>query len=165
MDSVAIAARLEADYPTPSIHLDSPYHSQFVVHARNTLVPLQGIFIPLVPVRLLSEASVPYFVTSRERDVGSTLEQFARERGGEPAWEAASKALVQITAMLQENEGPFFMGTTVSYTDFFYAGMLLFFKSLGDDIFNRLVKESGDDGKTMFALLEAVEPWSKRNSS
>lgn len=165
MDSSAIAARLEADYPTPSIHLDSPYHSQFVVHARNTLVPLQGIFIPLVPVRLLSDASVPYFVTARERDVGSSLEQLSRDRGGEQAWESMSKALVEITKMLQKNEGPFFMGTTVSYTDFFYAGMLLFFKSLGDDIFDRVRKASGDDGKTMFALLDAVEPWSKRNSS
>lgn len=91
------------------------------------------------------------------------LDQVYLERKG-TAWEASREGFSKITAMLQETEGPFFMGQTVSYADFIYAGVLLFLKGLGDDVFAKLLEVSGDDGKAIKALLEAVEPWSKRDS-
>ncbi len=57
------------------------------------------------------------------------LEQFHRERGVN-AWEKSEEGFSKITAMLQENEGPFFMGHTVSYADFIYAAVLLFLQGL-----------------------------------
>jgi glutathione S-transferase len=163
MDSRKIAARIEADHPTPSVHLDSPYIDRLTQNLRAALIPLEPVYLYLVLTRVLSDKSIPYFTATREEDIGMPLDQFHRERGM-TAWEESEEAFSKITAMLQENEGPFFMGQTVSYADFVYAGVLLFLKGLGDDVFAKLLKASGDDGQAIKTLLEAVRPWSKRVS-
>ncbi|KAI5459731.1 hypothetical protein BGZ63DRAFT_256486 [Mariannaea sp. PMI_226] len=163
MESRKIADRIEADYPNPPVHLDSPYVERLIPHLRAALVPIQAIYIRLVFTEVIRDESILYFDTKRKREMGMTIEQFY-EKYRENAWEKSETGFHAITAMLQENEGPFFMGQTVSYADFIYAGALLFLRQLGDDVFSKLLKASGDDGKTILALLEAVEPWSKRDS-
>lgn len=163
MDSRNIAARLEADHPTPSVHLDSPYIDRLIQNLRLALNPLRPVYGYLVATRVLSEESIPFFIAARSRDVGMPLEQFHREGAG-TAWEGAKNGFSNITALLEENEGPYFMGQTVSYADFICAGVLLFLKGLGDDVYTELLKASGDDGRAYTRLLEAVEPWSKRDS-
>lgn len=163
MESFEIATRLEADHPTPSLHLDTPGLSQLQDDLLEAREALKAVFMPLVPVRLLTEKSIPYFTATREKAVGMPLDQFHRENGGPKAWEAARKPLSKIAALLEEKEGPFFLGKTVSYADFVLAGFLLFYKRIGEDILAEVLKSSGD-GKAFAALLEAVRPWSERAS-
>lgn len=163
MDSKEIAARIEADHPTPSIHLDSPYIERLFEQLRAALNPLQPIYIYLVPTQLLSLDSVAYFHRTREEGVGMPLEELYN-RDKDKVWDKAAEGFSGITALLQENEGPFFMGNTPSYADIICAGVLLFLQDLDDGVFQKALKATGDEGKAFKALLEGVKPWSDRAS-
>ncbi|KAI1338730.1 thioredoxin-like protein [Xylariaceae sp. FL0016] len=162
MDSMVISQLLEKNHPEPSLHLDSPYTQR----VRDQMVKsqsLRGIYIPLVVKRLLNDCNHEYWHRTRSEWFGMPLDQYEKEHGGEFAFSRSDEYLSNITALLRENEdGPFFMGKTVSYADFYWAGFLLFFERLGDDVFQRLLKGTGD-GEIHLKLLEGVKPWSKRN--
>ncbi|RYP61802.1 hypothetical protein DL769_007555 [Monosporascus sp. CRB-8-3] len=163
MDSFEIADALEKAFPAPSLHLDSPYVEKLkavMVDMRGVLI---GVFMPLVPERLLSEASKPYFYETREANIGMPLDRLARERGGDEAFKAAEPHLRKVTALLGENaDGPFFMGKEVSFADFIWAGFLIFFRRVGDDVFQKLLDATGDRDLHL-KLLEGVKPWSERD--
>ncbi|CAJ2500363.1 Uu.00g032160.m01.CDS01 [Anthostomella pinea] len=161
MDSLEIAELLEKKYPEPSLHLDSPYLSKLQELQPKFFGPIRGIFVPKVPKLILNDASVPYFVSTRENSIGVTLDQYAKEKGGEVAYQAAAPALKELTAMLKENgDGPYFMGKTVSYADFQWASVMIFFQRLGE--LDGLLKATGD-AEPHRKLLEAVKPWAERD--
>lgn len=164
MESRRIAEHLEATHPSPPLHLDSPEIEELTKCLRLALTALQPVFLHLVPTRVLSERSAQYFITTREERFGTPLEQMYQERGGEDAWKASEEGFTKITELLKKTKGPFFLGTIPSYADFIYAGVVLFFRGLGSDIAERLSQASGDNGRTITALLDAVEPWSRRDS-
>ncbi|CEJ91126.1 hypothetical protein VHEMI06861 [[Torrubiella] hemipterigena] len=164
MDSMAIAARIEKDHPEPSLHLDYPHLDRYISNLKEALIPLQPIYIHAVAHRLLTEKSLPFFLETRAEDLGMSLDEF-HEQGKANAWKDSVSGLTKMKDMLlEEKDGPFFMGATVSYVDFLWAGVLLFYKALGDDIYAEFLKASGDGGKTFTELLEAVKPWSGRAS-
>jgi glutathione S-transferase len=111
---------------------------------------------------LLSEKSTPYFFETRKKDIGKSTAEWYYEHEG-TAWRKSTPHFSAITALLKETDGPYFMGGVVSYVDFIWAAVLLFFQTLGDDVFTNVLKASGDDGESFKALLEAVQPWSTRN--
>ncbi|RYO82489.1 hypothetical protein DL766_006324 [Monosporascus sp. MC13-8B] len=163
MDSFEIAQALEKAFPTPSLHLESPYLEKLSAVMPDTMGALVGIFVPLIPERLLNEASKPYWYEKREAKVGMPLDRLAREKGGDEAWKAAEPHLRKVTALLGENaDGPFFMGKEVSYADFVWAGCLIFYRRIGDDVFQKLLDATGDRDLHL-KLLEGVEPWSERD--
>lgn len=90
-----------------------------------------------------------------------TLEELEKDLGGESAWTSAAPLLEELTGLLKENEGPFFEGTEVTYADFVWAAALLFFQTVGGEVFQELLKASGD-ARPHLDLLEAVRPWSER---
>ncbi|KAH8881180.1 hypothetical protein GQ53DRAFT_735884 [Thozetella sp. PMI_491] len=163
MDSTKIAARLEADYPNPPIQLDTPYFARFKPPYIAAMTAIRSDYIYLVFTRVLADESLPYFKESRESDMGMSLEQYYQECSG-GGWEKAKDGFAELTALLKENEGPFFMGHTVSYTDFMLIGPLLFLQTLGDDVFSKVIEASGDDGQAFKALLEASKPWWERDN-
>jgi glutathione S-transferase len=163
MNSYKIADALEAAFPEPSLHLDSPYLPRVRKAMVNGFTQIHGVYIPLVPVKILNPASVPYFVETRSKEEGMSLEQFAKEHGGPKAWEKAEPWMREATALLKEDPtGPFFMGKTVSYADFIWASMLIFLPRLGDDVFEAFLKASGD-GEVHLAFLEGLKLWSVRD--
>lgn len=162
MDSRAIADLLEKDHPSPSLHLDSPYLAKLEALMPNLMPAVRGNYIPQIPKRLLNEASVPYWYRTREEKVGMKLDALEDTEGGDKAWAQAAPLLHQVTDWLNENDGPFFMGDTVSYADFVWAGFLIFFRRVGQDGFRALLENSGD-AQAHQNLLSAVEPWSKRD--
>lgn len=163
MDSKVIAEVIEKDHPSPPLHLDSPYLKKLdEILAPQIMPALRGIYLPLVPKRLLNEASHEYWYRTREDKVGMKLDVLEETEGGEVALAKAEPLLRQVTGWLKENDGPFFMGNTVSYADFVWAGFLIFFRRIGTDIFNPLLEKTGD-ASLHLALLTAVEPWSKRD--
>ncbi|EGS17075.1 uncharacterized protein CTHT_0074030 [Thermochaetoides thermophila DSM 1495] len=161
MDSRRIANALEALYPEPPLHLDSP-----VLASLETIIPriiqaLAPLFMPRVAYRLLPERSSAYFVETRSKWYGDLLE-LEKEKGGDVAWRATEEDLKEITRMLKEKpEGPFFLGK-VSYADFVWGSVLIFVKRCGEDALEGLLKTTGDESVHL-ALLEGLKPWTERN--
>lgn len=163
MDSFEIAEALEKAFPAPSLHLDSPYVEKLKAVMPDIMAALVGVYVPLIPERLLNEASKPYWRQARSATFGMPLDRLARERGGDEAWKAAEPHLRKVTALLGENaDGPFFMGKEVGFADFIWAGLLIFFRCIGDDVFQKLLDAAGNRDLHL-KLLEGVKPWSERD--
>ncbi|KAK0631353.1 hypothetical protein B0T14DRAFT_2045 [Immersiella caudata] len=164
MDSRRIAEAIDERYPSPPIQLESKYYAWFEKNYSALMTDLQGVYMPLIPARLLNEASVPYWYETRSEDVGMPLDQLAKEQGGHVAWGLVEPLLKEVVGMLKENgDGPFFLGKEVSYADFWWAGFLLFVKRIGEDLWEELMRRSGGNAKAHEELLEAVRAWSERN--
>ena len=164
MDSRRIAEAINERYPTPAIQMESKYYTWLEKNYSALMTDLQGVYMPLIPARLLNEASVPYWHETRSENVGMPLDQLAKERGGDVAWGLVEPLLKEVAGMLKENgDGPFFLGKEVSYADFWWAGFLLFVKEIGEDLWEELMRRSGENAKAHEELLEAVRPWSERN--
>jgi glutathione S-transferase len=166
MDSAKIAAHLEQTHPTPSAHLDSPTRDALKPLMIRVLIALQGLYIPLIPQRILPEASIPFFESTRKEHFGMSLKE-VYEKYAPDAWEKAQEPLREMTALLTRDDGgPFFDGKEVGYADFTWVGMLMFFKDLDrdGDIWGKVADAAGDGGRAFEALLEGVRPWSERRS-
>lgn len=91
MHSAAIAGRLEALHPTPSLRLDVGLHveAERVVEAAAGVIWWDGL------VRTqdvcLSERSRGYFARTRREVFGASLEELRAGRGGEGAWREAER--------------------------------------------------------------------------
>ncbi|KAH8127167.1 hypothetical protein FP744_10007505 [Trichoderma asperellum] len=162
MDSYKIADIIEEKHPVPSLALNTPMQLRF----RDSLVKFMGklhpIYIPTVANQLLSEESLEYFLTTRQKDVGMPLDEFGK-RHGPGAFERCEPFAREITALLNESpSGPYFLGDTISYTDLIWAGILLFFKRLGTEVYQEVLRVTGDAGAhTRF--LDALSPWTERD--
>lgn len=145
MDSAAIAAALEQRYPTPSLHLARGLHEQAQALVNQLAVPLLPVFMPRVGRDVLRAESEPAWRAKREAAFGMPVEEWERTKGGEPAWVAAKPVLEKLDAFVatqKEDEGPFLLGSTLSYGDFVIAGMLEAFRRIGQDMFDRIVEEA-----------------------
>ncbi|KAI0003459.1 putative glutathione S-transferase [Xylariaceae sp. FL0662B] len=163
MDSLEIAKILEKQHPEPSLHLDSSYVEKIASIVPEVVTPLRPVYIPLVPFRILNEASLAYWYETREKLAGMPLDKYSKELGGDAAWKRAQPHIEKVTALLKENsDGPFFLGKTVSWVDFVWAGLLIFFRRIGEELFEKLLEHSGDRDVHL-KLLEAVKPWSERD--
>ncbi|KAK3392777.1 hypothetical protein B0H63DRAFT_456588 [Podospora didyma] len=161
-DSREIAKYLEEKYPSPSLHLDSPYIPKITAAMIAAHEPLRPIFVPLVPKRFLDEASHPFWYRTREETVGMSLDEYAKQ-GGDAAFDKVIPGLQAATALLKEKpEGPYFNGNELGYADFLWAGILIFWQKLGDDVFEELLKRAGDR-QPHLDLLEALKPLSAKN--
>jgi glutathione S-transferase len=112
MDSKAIALRLEKDYPSPSLHMDSPILPEIGKIVAGINGPLRGVWIQKVPQNLLNEPSQEYFVRTREKRLGMNLAKVAETTGGEEAWMEALPKIKSLGEVLKKNRGPFIDGET-----------------------------------------------------
>lgn len=161
MDSYKIADTIEEKHPEPSVPLNTPVQRRF----RKILIEFMGqltpIYVPGVAQRLLGEDSLEYFHTTRQKDVDMPLDDYQKKHGP-GAFERAEPFAREMTALLNETSGPYFLGDTVSYTDFIWAAILLFWRTLGDDTFQEVLKITGDvEVHTKF--LDSLSPWTGRN--
>jgi glutathione S-transferase len=155
MDSRQIVNRIEAEHPSPSV---------LEAIMPRLMAALRAVYFPSVPRNILNDASVEYWYTTRSKVVGMPLDQLERDQGGKVAWDAAQPILHEVEALLKENaEGPLFLGKTVSYADFVWAGFLIFIRRNGEDYFEELLRISGD-AKLHKDLLDAIAPYSARNN-
>jgi glutathione S-transferase len=126
-DSWAIALHLDAAYPDrPSLLHGHPAAYRFL-SAWNDSVLLAGIgklIVSDIPA-LLGPKERAYFVESREKRFGMTLEQVTADREARlPAFRAA---LQPIRLMLREQ--PFFGGQTPDYADHIVFGSFMWARS------------------------------------
>lgn len=112
VDSAKIAAELEKQYPSPSLHLGSPALLKVQQLMPKCVEGLKGLFMPKVPSAILNQASVPFWVEKREKRFGMSLAQLEKEQGGEAAWERSTPTIKEFGSILKAEGGPFVLGKT-----------------------------------------------------
>jgi hypothetical protein len=112
MDSKAIALRLEKDYPSPSMHMDSPILPKIEKILPSIQMPLRGVWCPKIATNLLNEPSREYFEQTREKRFGVPLAKLAETDGGEEAWMEALPGIKALGEVLKKKGGPFVEGET-----------------------------------------------------
>ncbi|KAI1352010.1 putative glutathione S-transferase [Xylaria sp. FL0043] len=164
MDSWKIAQAIERDHPLPSLHLDSPLREKVEGHMLTGREALKPIYVPNVMKRLLKECNHAYWRETRSKVVGMPLDEYEKKySGSDKPYKDAAPHFQAVTAILKENTGgPFFMGSTISYTDFIWAAFLIFCRRIGDDMFQSVLEATGDRDAHL-KLLEVLEPWSARD--
>ncbi|CAG7565961.1 unnamed protein product [Fusarium equiseti] len=162
MDSYKIVDLIEAKYPEPSVHLNNPMQSRLRASMVKFMTQMTPIYVPGVAKNILGDKSVDFFLATRQEDVGMPLFEYG-EKNSPGALDRAEPFAREITELLKENSsGPYFLGDRVSYTDFIWGGILLFFQCLGDKEFQEVLEKTGDaDVHTKF--LEGLSAWTKRN--
>lgn len=165
MESRKIAIALQELKPEPPLRINIPDEAKFFDCWTRTASAIVPDFMPKVATRLLSDASLPYFHSSREAMFGMTLEQVEKQLGGAKAYEQAKAPHQELTEMYKENtEGVFLMGNEVCFCDVVWASTLHGLRIIGeDDVFNMLLNTLGEDRKVHDALLEAAAPWLVRD--
>ena len=162
MDSYKIAAALDKLHPSPPLDLHSPYQAKVEQIGAKITASIVPLCYSRVPVNVLNEASVDYWYTTRRQRLGMTVQEYEEKNGGEAAYAGAEPYIKQMTELLKENEGPFFMGSQVTYADFEWVALLVFFKRVDEAIFTEVMKRTGDEAVHNL-LLDACAPWLKRN--
>ncbi|KAH6972929.1 hypothetical protein BKA56DRAFT_555879 [Ilyonectria sp. MPI-CAGE-AT-0026] len=162
MDSYKIADIIEEKHLEPSLPLNAALQARF----RDIMIKFMGeltpIYVPGVAQRILGDESLDFFLTTRHKDVGMPLFEYGKLQGP-GAFERAEPFAREMTALLNEtSSGPYFLGDVVSYTDFIWAAILLFFKCLGDEEYQEVLTRSGD-AETHTKFLDALSPWTGRN--
>lgn len=159
MDSRAIAHALETLHPEPSLHLDSGYVDRAHDLITNLTKSLAPVLQPLTPELLLNPEGAAYFQATRLKRYGMTLSELAQSpKGGENAWQAAEPAIADLKILLHQHaDGPFVLGTTVSYADFILAGFWRYVERLG--LLARFLQYDEAFGRQ----YEACRPWMERD--
>ena len=111
---------------------------------------------------MIRESSVDYFQSIRAQAFDMSLDQMEKERGGGAAWEAAGPGLDALSALLEEHkvdDGPYVLGSQVSYADFMVVAVLEGFRRIGQDLFDRIVLDR--DG--LRGVWDACGQWLERD--
>ncbi|KAF4982284.1 hypothetical protein FZEAL_2070 [Fusarium zealandicum] len=162
MDSYKIADILEEKYPEPSVFLNTPVQLRFRALMIKFMGELMPIYVPGIAQNVLGDESLDFFLASRKEDIGMSLDEY-RKQHGPGAFGRAEPFAREITALLNEtSSGPYFLGDVVSYADFMWAAILLFFKCLGDEEYEEVLKRSGD-AEAHVKFLDALGSWTERN--
>ncbi|EME38692.1 hypothetical protein DOTSEDRAFT_75443 [Dothistroma septosporum NZE10] len=163
MDSKKIAAALEAAYPPPdypSAHLEDPVVARAEQARLSSMKHLQAILVPRMPRECLSSSDIEFHRSARKKTYGMPLEEYEAKFGGEQAWEKARPGLQSLVEILEDDpNGPFCLGNTPSYADFYIVGMLEFSRCVGGGNLERFFEFDG----VFQTLYEACGPWLKRN--
>jgi len=158
MESKKIVAALEKLYPTPPLYLDSPYNARVDAFMPRVHAALRPIFMPLVAKTYLNPPSRDYFVASREKTVGMSLDKYAE--GAEDAFNNAKPLVKELGEMLRENpDGPFLQGKTPSYADFVLVGWITMLDGIGW-MKGRFFDVEG--GAELAKLQQACAKWTER---
>lgn len=139
MDSTKIASALEAAHPSPSLQLEHPIVAEVQGLVYKALKPLVPEVLPLIPKHVLSQGSVEYWVTTREKDFGQNLDTMRAEKGGQQCFDRAQAGLEETAALLKKEGGPFFLGKEPCYADFIWIGFVQFVKRASEEDFEKLV--------------------------
>ncbi|GME45297.1 putative glutathione s-transferase [Neofusicoccum parvum] len=159
MDSMKIAHELEKRWPTPSLRLDSDVVPILAEATPQVTVNLAPIIMPRVPRQVLPERSAAYFHQTREVRFGMPLDELEKKQDPEKTWAAAKGSIEKLATLLKKNDGPYVLGNEVSYGDFIIVGLLQFAKTVGQDVYDRIVAHD----KAFEDLYKACAKWLERD--
>jgi len=162
MDSIPIMEKLIQLVPDPELPLKQDVLKEMDPINGKVLGPLMPMIFPRARRDVICEASSDWFKQDRERRLGAPEEQYEKERGGEGAFEKAKPGQQELAEFLKktkEDDGPFVLGSRVSYPDFVLAARCEFLKYVGKDVYDRVI--GGVAG--LPELHEACAPFFERN--
>lgn len=155
MDSYKIADAVEQRYPSPPLHLNSELQKRVNAQMAIIMEALYPTACPLIKSRILNPPSQAYWAVTRKECL---------DLGPDPkCWEKAGPALKEATRLLKEKEGPWFNGEEFAYVDILWIAFLIFWRRIGEDIWDGVLEGTGD-GDVHLALLEKAKKWTERDS-
>lgn len=163
-ESNRCAEALEALYPEPSLHLDAQLHRHIMAKSDQAGSHTFPLALIIVVRRCLPPRSAEFFLEDRKKRFGISLDDLAKLKG-EEAWkvgEASGGAFEQLKDELhkhKKDEGPFVLGSEVSYGDFVVAGLFESMARVDKQLYQRLM--GYDD--SFKRLHEACKPWLERD--
>ncbi|KAJ4360056.1 uncharacterized protein N0V89_000615 [Didymosphaeria variabile] len=161
MDSPTIARVLESKYPSPPLPLTSELGRQIEVKARAVVGP--AFYTSLVPreILILSPRSQEYFRRTREETLGHPIGELIAGNKEEKTWKAIEEDARAAGELMRTNkdEGPFVLGASPSFTDFFIAGALQNARVVDEGVFDRCMQYPGYK-----EVYEACGPWMGKKS-
>ncbi|RDW63453.1 hypothetical protein BP6252_10998 [Coleophoma cylindrospora] len=147
-DSLIIAAKLEELFPAPSMRFDDPIIPNIQKAVMRAFLPLFAIVSPSNN-RILNESSYTYFLVKDAKDVA----EYGPDPEGETAWEAATEPLENLAKLVQ---GPFVLGSEVSYADFVIGGFLRHtWRVAGAEVLERVLRM--DESGKLRGVYEGLE--------
>ena len=154
MDSVAITAFLQENYPEPPFILTSDLGQTIEKRSRGAIGKAFRVSIAPRELAILSPRSQEYFRKAREAELGHALEDLLV--GEDEVWASVAEEQQAVSDLIETNalNGPFVVGMIPSATDFFIAGALQSARIVEPDVLERILKFRG------FAqIFEACQPW------
>ncbi|RFN54741.1 hypothetical protein FIE12Z_975 [Fusarium flagelliforme] len=133
MDSLRIAKFLESTHPDPPLSLLSDLGSEIESKARRAIGPAFATSIVPRENLILSSRSQEYFRTKNEAKFGCKLEDLLNKE--EKTWEGVREKMEELSELMMKNGGPFILGETPSYTDFFIAASLQSARTVDEGVF------------------------------
>ncbi|KAH6721613.1 hypothetical protein BKA61DRAFT_639607 [Leptodontidium sp. MPI-SDFR-AT-0119] len=145
MDSTPIAQFLESTYPNPPLPLNSELGREIESKARSVVGTTFRASVMPRELGILAQPAQEYFRRTREASLGHPLEELLDEEKENAAWKAASDNIRAVGELMLKNkaEGPFVLGASPSYTDFFIAGSLQCARVVHEVTFERMVAYPG----------------------
>ena len=162
MDSIKIAEKLESVYPSPSLHLDTELHVEAGKLSGSVVFAVFADFMAPVVDDWLQEPSKSWFIEDRKRRLGMDVWELERSKGGERAWPGAVEKLRELQAFLRDHkkdEGPFVLGSAVSYADLVIIALFESLKRVRKDAYEKIMAFDQDFKK----LHEAGKKWTEKD--
>lgn len=163
MDSFKIATFLESQYPERPLRLDEGLHEEAQGLVFKSALPLFPEYMPCIRDNLITEHSLPYWKQSREGLFGMSIDEFQKTKGGEKAWKAAEPGLQALSKFLSEHkrdDGPYILGSQISYGDLILVAFLESSRRTSGEIFKRIM----DFHENIASLYKACSKWLERSS-
>lgn len=165
MESNNCAEALESLYPEPTLYLDANLHRNIMEKVDQSTNHVMPLALPTLIHKCLPDRSAKFFDEDREKRFGIKIDDLAALKG-EELWQAGESpggALEQIKDELhkhKKDDGPFVLGSQVSYGDFVIASLFEATERVDKSVYDRLM---GYD-KSFKELHEACRPWFQRDN-
>jgi glutathione S-transferase len=145
MDSAVIAEKLESMYPEPSLHLNHSIEGEAEAAMMKVFMPLVPYLAGLGMERLVAPVDIDWFKKDRAQRFGMTVEELDTPKDADAAYVAAKPGLEECKKVLtshKKDDGPFILGSTPSYADFYFMATMQMFNRAGPDMFDRFIGQS-----------------------
>lgn len=164
VESNNCAEALESRYPEPSLHLDARLHRTIMTKVDQASSNIFPLALVILVQKWLPKRSAEYFAEDRAKRFGISIEDLSKYKG-EEQWEAGEVPGGNFDQLKDEltkhkrDEGPYVLGSQVSYGDFVLASLFESCERVDKQIYDRLM---GFD-PSFKQLHEACRPWFQRD--
>ncbi|KAK0302706.1 hypothetical protein LTR82_017781 [Friedmanniomyces endolithicus] len=153
---------LESLYPSPPLHLETGLDREVNKLCSSIVFAVSAELMAPIVDDWLQEPSVSWFVDDRQKRLGMNVWELREQKGGERIWSGAEEKLKQLKGFLrnhQKDEGPFVMGSVLSYADLVIIALFESLSRVRKEVYDRIMAYDKDFKK----LHEAGEKWTKED--
>ena len=166
MNSTKIIKKLEILHPEPSLHLDEERETAIGAAVEAFAGTTWWDAMVKLVQNCLTESAAEWFAENRKQIFGASLEDLAASMGGQKGFDAAfasggtAEKLKEQLTKYRKDEGPFVLGSQVSYSDFLPAALFENFERVDPEAYEKIM---GYD-PVFKNLHEACRRWLERDN-